>query len=422
MKALRRRFLVPCTLFLIALAGMATAAEADRAWRAGEAAYADGDYRAALDAFKESRRAGRHGAAVYYNIAVCEYRLGDYAAARETFRELDARFPAMRPLARYNLGLVALKLGERESAADFFRASYHLADDDPNLRALASTALRRLIDDAPTPASWVRVFSLRSGFDDNVILRDDPGLTGGQSADSPFVEAFGTLRGPYAGDTGLRFDGGAFVLRYPDADAFDQSTVYAGGLYEWNLDGWQAELAAHLGASTLGGDSFDRTFRVDAQLMRRLDARNGLMLRYRYEDIAAGDDIFAGVEGSRQRLELGWRWYEGLQSLRVSLRRETNDREDPGVSPDKTRLRGDYRYAPDRGWGFGASLELRASEYSGQDLDRDEDLVQAELTLTRHFDSGWEIFGQLLRAENDSTDPAFDYSRNQVAIGVFRVF
>lgn len=417
-----RCWLPICALILTTVAGPATAAQGDGRWAEGEAAYAAGDYRAALEVFREARRQGRDGAAVYYNIAVCEYRLGDYAAARRTFGELDAKFPAMRPLARYNLGLVALKLGERQTAAGHFRASYYLAEDDPNLRALASTALRRLVDDAPEQVSWVRVLSLRSGHDDNVILRDDTGLTGGQSADSAFVEAFGTLRGPYAGDTGLRFDGGAFLLRYPDAEAFDQSSVYAGGLYEWTLGGWEAELGAHVGASTLGGDSFDRSFRLGGEVTRWLDARNGLTLRYRYEDIAAGDDIFAGVEGTRQRVDLGWRWYDRLRSLRVSIRREINDRDDPGVSPDKTRLRGDYRYAPDSGWGFGASIELRASEYSGQDVDRDEDLAQAELTLTRHFDSGWEVFGQLLRAENDSTDPAFDYSRNQVAIGVFRVF
>ncbi|MDZ7645466.1 MAG: tetratricopeptide repeat protein [Woeseiaceae bacterium] len=144
------------TILLVLLASPLTADEVSDAWSEGRSAFASGDYAAALDAFERAKSGNQSGPAVYYNIGVSQYRLQDYAAARRTFTLLDKRFPAMRPLAQYNLGLVALKLGRADVARRHFRSSYLLAGDDPKLRALASTQLRRLVDDSEPAAEWLR--------------------------------------------------------------------------------------------------------------------------------------------------------------------------------------------------------------------------------------------------------------------------
>lgn len=425
MTASRRCLLLIVTLLAAAGLPAANAADAATAWAEASDAYAAGNYTDALHLFREARAAGQRGPAVVYNIAVCEYRLGAYAAARASFTELDERFPAMRPLAQYNLGLVALKLGDRDAAAGHFRSSYFLADEDVKLRAMSSTMLRRLVGETLPESTWLRLVSLRGGYDDNVILQDKTGLAPDLEAESPFVEIFGTLSGPYGGGSdggGLRLDAGFLLLGYADADDFDQASLHLGGVYEWRRDRWQAEAMAHAGTTALGGDGFDRSLRVGARVTYRLDARRSVQLRYRYDDVTALDSLFDGIDGSRQRLDARYRWYDAGRRLHIGLTQESNDRADPGVSPDKTRLDVDYGYEPDVGWGYGIGGELRASEYGGIEPSRDEDLVELEFSVTRYTESGWQFFARFVRADNDSSDPPFSYERNQVSVGAYRIF
>lgn len=403
----------------------AVADERTDAWDAGRAAYAEGDYAAALAAFLSARELGQEGAAVWYNIGVCQYRLGDYAASRRTFMAMNERYPAMRSLGHYNLGLASMKLDDREQAAGHFRSSYRLGGNDPKLRAMASTMLRRLIEDAGgAPAAafeWVKALSFRGGYDDNVILRDEEGLAADVSAESPFIEMFGTLRGPYRDGSALKLDAAALIVRYFDADDFDQSTVYVGGLYDWYFADWSAEVGAHVSASTLGGEAFDRSVRLSGTLRYRLDARQSASAGLRLENVSAADDDFSGIEGTRQRLDLSWRWRDAGRQIDLRAVQEANDRDAASVSPDKLRLLASYRYAPDVGWGYSAAAELRASDYGGE-TPRDEDLRQLDIRVSHYTAEGWELFAELLLADNESTEPAFDYDRMQISVGVFRVF
>jgi Tetratricopeptide repeat len=417
------RFNRVCAAILFVLVThQAGADEAADAWKNGQQAYASGQYELAVRYFSAARQAGQDDAAVYYNIAVSQYKARDYRAARETFTVLGERFPAMDSLAQYNLGLVAIKLEEPDSAATHFRNSYFLSADDPTLRRMSSTMLRRLVGDTVPVASWLKVFSLRAGFDDNVILRDDAGLDPGTSSDSPFLEVFGSLRGPYRQREGLRFDGSFMLLRYTDATEFNQGAFQAGAVYDWDRGAWDATATMHVATSTLGGDSFDRSVRLGGRLTRHLDSNNSIGLHIRLDDISSLDSNFNGIDGSRQRVDLRYRWYSDGRTLRAGITTETNDRSDPGVSPDKTGVQVDYRYAPERGWGFGAGIELRDSEYSGFDPVRNEDLVQLEFSVTRQYNAGWQVYAQFLHADNDSSDPTFSYKRNQLGIGVFRFF
>ena len=92
-----------CALLLLAHA--AHGQDASALFAAGERAFAAGDYAAALQSFEAARAAGSTGPSSFYNIGVCQYRLGDFEAAEATFATLAAEFPALRELAEYNRGL-----------------------------------------------------------------------------------------------------------------------------------------------------------------------------------------------------------------------------------------------------------------------------------------------------------------------------
>lgn len=391
-------------------------------WVKGQQAFEQQDYLLALSHFQGARKAGQTGSAVHYNIGVCQYKLRQYAEARRTFTLLDDEYPKMRPLAKYNLGLVALKQSQRETAIRHFRDSYYLSTAEPKLRAMSSTMLRRMIGETVPRSRWLRTFSLRAAYDDNVALQDQTSLSAGFSADSPLVEMFGTFRGPYAGRNGFRLDGAFFLLNYSDAEEFNQAAVQIGGIYDWNITDWGLQFGAHGGTSTLGGDGFDRSARLNVRLKRRLTAASSLDVRYRYDDITAVENIFDGIEGSRQRVDFQYRWYMDGRSVNLGFGRETNDRADPSVSPERSRFSMSYRHAPAVGWGFEIGGELRASEYGDMTPVRDEDLMQMHLGVSRHLESGWQLLGRYSFAENDSSDPVFTYTRNQFSIGAIKFF
>jgi len=422
MRKIHHFVLAITALAIMAFATPASADEATDAWTAGQQAFARQDYMLALSHFEKARDMGQSGPAVHYNIGVCQYKLGDYAKAGRTFARLDAAYPKMRPLAQYNLGLVKLKLSQPQKAINHFRDSYYSSTDEPKLRAMSSTMLRRIIDETVPERTWLSTINVRSGFDDNATLQDEAALAAGVTADSPFIELAGTLRGPFNKRNGFRLDGGFFLLGYSDASEFNQTTVQLGGLYDWHRSGWGVQFGAHASTTSLGGNSYGSGTLLSTRLTRSLSTAGTLSLRYRYDDISAGDAIFAGVDGSRQRVELGYRWYSDGRSLNLSYTNETNDRLDPSVSPDRNQFRFKYRYAPENGWGFGLGAAIRNSEYGDVTASRDEDLKILSAEVLRTLSSGWQLFVQAAVYDNDSTDPVFSYTRNQVAIGAFKLF
>ena len=60
---------------------------------------------------------------------------------------------------------------------------------------------------------------------------------------------------------------------------------------------------------TLGGSGFEREIALGARAVRYIGDDGALDLHYRYDDIDEDDPLFAGIAGSRQRLDLRYRWY-----------------------------------------------------------------------------------------------------------------
>ncbi|MFQ5983437.1 MAG: tol-pal system YbgF family protein, partial [Woeseiaceae bacterium] len=253
-----RRVLKPCsTLLLLVLAGAAFAATAEH-WGSGKRAFQDGDYGSALLFFETARDAGLDGPAVHYNIAVSQFKLRRYEAAGQTFALIVNRFPQMRGLAEYNLGLVSRRLGDTAEARAHFLRAYELSPGNRTIRVLASRRLRELEPDVRTASRWTGAIGVRAGNDDNVVLRDEAGLPVGTTGESLMADVFASIQGPWNGRSGFRLDGSAYLVKYVDADEFDQSEVRGGVFYDWRPNDWRIQIGVHASAGTLGGDAFDR--------------------------------------------------------------------------------------------------------------------------------------------------------------------
>jgi len=391
-------------------------------WASGQQAFAAGDFESALLFFEIARDGGQEGVAVHYNIAVCQFKLSRFDDARNTFRYIADNYPRMEGLAEYNLGLVERQLGNTRSAQEHFIRAWELSPDDDKIRALAIAMLDDIVPPEEEPRKWFGSFGLRAGHDDNVALRDSLGLPAGVTAESPMADLFVALRGSPVFVGGFMFDASAYAVAYTDADDFDQSEFRLGGLYVWRPGDWRLEGSAHYVYGTLGGSGFEREIALGARAVRYLGDEAALDVQYRYDDIEEDDPLFAGIAGTRQRIDLRYRWYRGNHTVILRLGAENNDRLDAGVSPSRSRVQADYRYQPDDGWGFEAGFGFRASDYDDLETPRSEDLTSVSAALTRTVAEVWMFALQYQYSENDSSDPEFSYERNLITLGVLRTF
>jgi hypothetical protein len=400
----------------------ATAAAPAGDWEAGKQAFEREDFNSALRHFESARDAGLDTPAVHYNIAVSQYKAARYRESAKTFAIIGQRFPAMRGLAEYNLGLVSLRLGnETEARAHFLRA-WELSPRDPEIRVLASRQLRELEDRAPVASRWRGAIGLRAGHDDNVALRDEAGVPLGTTTESPMADFFAVVQGPWDQRSGIRFDASVYAIKYFDADEFDQNEVRGAVFYDWRPNAWRLQFGAHAAAGTLGGDSFDRKVGVSALVAREVSANAVIDLRYTYDDVSDADAIFAGIKGDRQLLELRYRWYRDGHRVQLRYAHETNDRLDPAVSADRNRFSADYGFRPTRGFGYEAGIDFRNSEFDQLATPREEDLLTIWGAVTYAFTEQWTAMLDVRVADNDSTDPTFSYDRRQITLGFMRTF
>lgn len=414
------RSLAMLAAFVVLLAqAPGLAADTDTDWQAGHDAFAAGDFASALAFFRNARDRGLGGPAVLYNIGVCEYELGDYAAARETFGLIAAQFPKMRGLAEYNVGLAERRLGNAAAAQRRFISAWH-ASDDPKVRALAASQLTEL--DRERPTDRYATISITAGHDDNIALRDRLGLPAGASDESPLAELFATLDVPFLRAPSLAFEGGLYVVAYPDADDFDQAELRAGIRHTGDVGDWQLQTGLYAVTGTLGGSGFNEELNADVRATRYLSDAASIEVRFRYDEIRGTEAMFDGIDGNRGRVDVRYRWQQLPHYLVLRGGVEQNDRRDEGVSPDRQRLQATYfRRLGDR-WEIELGASIRSSDYSVVSVSRDEDLATAALGASYGFGDGNAVTIRYQYSENSSSDPLFSYRRNLFTVGIRYLF
>lgn len=385
-------------------------------FEAGKQAYENGDYGAALEAFRAAIDAGLTGPAVQYNRGVAAYRLELLDEAEAAFRQV-ARHPQMTALAWYNLGLVQLRRDDPEGAAAWFEKVL-ASSRDRVLRGLATAQLQGL-PAASDQASWV-YFDAGVGYDDNVALTADGELLGVSGNDSPFIESQ-LAAAAYIGSR-LRFDGAIFAIHFSDLDDFDQAAVMAGAAWLHSCREWACEAGLQLGRSWLDGSPFEDRATLALQGTRALQSDWRLRLRYRFEQLR-GHAPFELLDGDRHQVSIRLSQRAGSRRLRVEYAFETNDREGESVSPERHQLQGEVIHALQDGY----SLVLGAG-YRRSDIDlRDqpgwhEDRLQLSLGLRKDLPGDWELSARYDYTRNQSDLDAADYRRNRVLVALNHLF
>lgn len=393
------------------------------AFAAGTAAFSEGDFALALAHFEAALSAGLDGPAIHYNIGVCRYKLGRYAESGAAFALIAERYPDMRGLAEYNLGLVALKQGDAARAMRHFRTALASTNDE-TIVSLARSQLEletKAAGSRPAPAPLVLV-DARLGYDDNVLLlADEIPLPDGQSGESRFIELWALLSRP-VGEFGVRVDGSAYVLRYPEASMFDQDMVRIEVPYEWTSGGWRVEAGPQLAWTTLDGGLLDRRLGVAARVSRDIGQRSALELRYARDEIHEGDSRYAFFAGDRRILEARLERRGALGRLTLSHAVERNDRDAATVSPRRSRWAARYRRDLGPNWLVDIEISRRRSRYDDLIEPRIEELAEVGLSATRALGDDWLLNAEVELEDNDSKVETVAYRRKRISFGVTKQF
>jgi hypothetical protein len=408
-------FAIAC---MILFARAASGADASALFADGERAFAAGEYSEALRLFTAARDAGSTGPSSFYNVGVCQYRLGDYSAAEATFAMLAAEFPAMRELAEYNRGL-SLRAASKwaEAGVAFERAR---KSTDEKIVALANAQLVEIgatrVVDEPT---WGGYFSGGIGHDDNVALLNELVLTGAEAA-SPLAEVLGVLSRDFR-PRPLRFDASAYAVHYPDVGDFDQTALRLSLEAEQRLGEWTLLVGPTLGRSTLNGDAFEELIGADLRLRRSFGMGFVFEARAIYDDIGAGDSRFAYLEGWHRQLRLSVQ-HTGKGRVRAGYDVEREDRADPGVSPSRKRFAVVYQRRLSETWSAEATLAHRTSSYDAATIPREERLFDLSFAARRSLARNWTLDVQYQWFDNESTVEDFSYDGQRFTFGLSRSF
>ncbi|MFP4616353.1 MAG: hypothetical protein ACLFRB_10815, partial [Thiohalorhabdus sp.] len=342
--------------------------------------------------------------------------------------------PGSTALAHYNLGLVARKLNEPETAREHFRAA-HRSAEDPKIQRLAADRLPEREAARTDRSPFSGLVSLGGGYSDNVTLQPDDGpITSGRS--DTFLEALAAGTYQLRGDRseGLQLKASALVLDYADRDAFDQTYLRAGLEWDRNPGPWALDLAAYADWITLGGDPFERVLTGEVDARRTVTPAQDLRLRYRL-GLVDGADRFEHLSGTRQRADVEWQYAGGGYALTAGYQLEYNDRDDlPDASVSPTRHQGslEAQWEPARDWRATLEGSYRFSRYhdphqtpSGP-VTREDTRLRGEAGLSRRLP--WSLWARLeyQYTRNDSNidfaDPNYEYEANVYSLAVERFF
>jgi tetratricopeptide (TPR) repeat protein len=416
-----RALLFAILCLLVAFPSAAAGADASALFADGERAFAAGDHEEALRLFTAAREAGSTGPSSYYNIGVVQYRLGRYAAAEETFAALAGEFPTMRELAEYNRGLALRAAGDIAAARVAFERARSSTDD--KIVALANAQLGQLGEiGAPRVAlepRWSGYLAGGLGYDDNVALLNELALPSSE-ASSPLAEVLGVLTRDF-GSRPLRFDLSGYAVHYPDVGDFDQTAIRMSLATEQRLGAWTLLVGPTLGRSTLDGDGFEELIGADLRVRRSLGAGFVFEARAIFDEANAADSRFAYLEGSRSFVRLSMQ-HVGAARVRAAYDFERNDRDDPGVSPDRERWSVLYQRPLSATWSVDATFAHRTSRYAAASVPRKETLLEVSFAARRELRRGWVLGVEYQWFDNDSTAADFAYDGQRVALGLSRSF
>lgn len=421
-------------LFLImSFTADAQAAGSDESFARAMAAFKQGDYQQAVTLFEAARDEGILHPALFYNMGVAYYRIGRYAAARDSFL-ISSHHPPLQALSYYNLGLVSEQRDKPRKALQWFRQAYDTAPPRADeLRQLAADKLmpEQGEDVVIEKKRWLVNLGMNLGYDDNV---QDPRADGQTHRGDEYRDFYLVGTGVLSGGVrrGNQMDFSLYGIDFMDANDYDMRVYHLGFTRADYYEDWQLDLGIFNDLSYLAAKAYTNAPGLGVSGKKEATQYGQLYVRYRIYNIDALQGEYEYLKGIRQLLDAELRWKVGVHRARLAYGLELNDRRDKSTSnsffsysPTRHRLRVTFYQQLHPDWRLKSELNYRNSRYNdynlysdGQLLLREEVRLQARLNLRGKLSKHFNIQLDYSYTTNNSTVEAYDYDRNQYAIGL----
>jgi hypothetical protein len=414
-------------------------ATAESEYRAGVEAYKSGDNAAALKFFESAQAQGMNSIALKYNLASSYYRMGKLTDAKLLFEQLLEN-EAMRELANYHLGQIAIEMQDHATAVYHFEKVVASGQDE-KLAKLSQKYLDILSKEEPR---WQSYISFNLGYDDNInsvsgdSVLDHADSFAEVSGDSVLDQADSFAELSAATDyllSGQRKDGwlvGANFqgIEYRDTDNNDLAIVSAGIKRAIRLSFWETSANLLLSKSTYGSEDFQTITRLEIIGKNALTRRQRLYLRYRAEDIKSDNALYDYLQGWRQQGRIEYRHYAARNIKYLYYELELNDRgqlvtstDAYEYSPTRHTIRGIYTQVIRQKWWLTADVAYRISEFDPTaTIDRTDDQWNLGLGLEYQFDRTFRLTTRYQRIANSSTIDRYTYDKSIIKVGLSKLF
>lgn len=402
----------------------------------GVADFNAGQFERAIKEFEAARQQGLASDTLWYNLGVAYYRLGQFKQAEFAFSRLLRG--SNRDLARYNLGLVALKANQSDMAEAYFLDVYSHSDS-AKLRTLANRQLDQLKAAYPSSALniWSASVGLNAGYDSNLsrVAGGEPSFEG-----ASFLESLATGNVQLAGSRrdGVRADGVLYSRQYLSSGEYDTDYMQVGLNRSLPLGPGRADVGAGASQSWLDSDPLERELELttayrlggcglsassvacEASLsVARVDGGRG------YEEYD-GQRLIAAMA-----LDGDWRGWQ----LRSRYHYDVNRRRDLQTTTEFYSESPVHHELMVAGWhpltrelSFGTRVEYRFSRYrdkhqlmtpGGRLVERRLDHRRRGAVMMEYrLSSRWTATGEWDAQYNQSSLSRYNYSRQVVMLGI----
>ncbi len=371
-----------------------------------------GDLRRAAATFSAVRGPDRPSAALLEGI--CRYELGEDREAEPLLRLAEGS-PDNQDLARFYLGLVALRSGATAEAASLFDAAGASAALAP-----VSSGLAQL---ARTQGRWAFSLLAESGWDSNVNLAP-PGAPPARQADGGYGLAAAAVFRPSGPDGGyLRARG--LLHQQLRLGTYDVAGGDAAAGWQLRGGGWSLLGEYDYAYSTFGGSPFLQSHRLLASGWTVLGGVTlGATGLVRFESYASGWSPFSGTVGGGEarasfgmgpRARLALAYYAAHDSARYSI-----------LSFLEYGPRAELRIAVGRGVRFGADAAVTLRSYDDYDptllVRRRDTYLDAAGLAELDLSQGWTARLSLQGRRALSNDAGFAYAKVVPTLGLAYTF
>lgn len=377
-----------------------------------------------------------------YNLAVLSYKLKNYPQAKTYFLQL-LPFQAYHLVAKYNLGLVANKLGDTEEALSWFikiNAHTHpLNESDKaslNIKKLAKIQIKKLqAAKAGSPKKSAQTLDIEAyvfayyGNEDKYI--DSAGTV---TEGDDFLNLYGlvTFNLDELIMPGVHWRLNYYAKDYQTRTEYDYHILGTDFGKNYKYGSWRHYIRLGFDKSTYGGENYQSISKLDMKSLYKLPHKQEISARLRFDEIASDNTLYDAYEGQRQRLDLRYDWKFDQEKLRVDLGYDNSDLADSvstitsnvlhSYSPLRQKLQLSWFHNINGNWKTQLTYELRDSRYADystvDNIVRDETRVASSIRLKYRLKKSWWLVSEYKYTDNESNISRYRYSRNRIRIGV----